>query len=200
VKRAERPVTIPAMASTWTHPKRGQFKYDGTGWLGEVDAPGFDAFQYDSGYSNAGPPTGKYELLFEADSEKDVPSAAAVALAEKVLADPAKLVTKVTAALWGDFTGRGPGSGMWWHGDLDQVAEAMDDADLPPPQGPDDLLNLMRLFQITIRKGADGYDKPVAELCFWAPFEEEHNVGVLTDGEKVLGAGYHIDVRPFMSE
>jgi hypothetical protein len=187
------------MTATWNHPKWGRFTYDGTGWLAEVEAPGFDEFRYDSGYSNAGPPTGKYQLRFEADSEKDVPSPAAVALAEKVLGHPNRLVSAVTKAMWEDFIGRGPPSGMWWHGDLDQVVEAMDDADLPPPRGPDDLLSILRLFQITVRKGAEGYDKPVVELCFSAPFEEEHNVGVLTDGEKVVGTGYHISVRPFQS-
>jgi hypothetical protein len=188
------------MSSTWNHPRLGRFQYDGTAWLTEVHAAGFDVFAYDTGYSNAGPPTGKYVLAFDADSEKDVPSPAAVALAEKVLADPAALVSKVTRALWDDFNGRGPESGMWWHGDLDQVAEGMDDADLPPPQGPDDLLKIMQLFRIRVRKGADGHGKPVVELCFWAAFEEEHNVGVLTDGEKVLGTGYHIDVSPFKSK
>ena len=39
------------------------------------------------------------------------------------------------------------------------------------------LLKVMRLFRISVRKSADGYDKPAVELCFWAAFEEEHNVG-----------------------
>ena len=32
---------------------------------------------------------------------------------------------------------------------------------------------------------------------FRAAFEDEHGVGVLTDGKKVLGLGYSADVTPF---
>jgi hypothetical protein len=42
-----------------------------------------------------------------------------------------------------------------------------------------------------------GYEKPVVELSFHAAFEEEHGVGVLTDGNTILGTGYSVDVRPF---
>jgi hypothetical protein len=89
---------------------------------------------------------------------------------------------------------------VWWHGELAQVAGAAEDANLPAPKKADDLLKLMRLFQISIRKEAEGCPGPVAELCFWAAFEEEHNVGVLTDGKKVLGTGYHLDVSAFERE
>jgi hypothetical protein len=34
-------------------------------------------------------------------------------------------------------------------------------------------------------------------LAFEAPFEEEHGVGVLTDGVAILGTGYRYDVTPF---
>ena len=187
-------------APTWRHPRLGQFKYDGMAWVGKVKAPAFDAFAYDTGYGNAGPPDCTYAVGFAADDAKETPSPAAVALAEKVLANAAALVAAVTKALWDDFNGRGPDSGMWWHGDLETVAEGMEDSDLPPPKKANDLLRLMRLFQISVRKGADGHDKPVVELCFWAAFEEEHNVGVLTDGKSVLGAGYHIDVSAYEPE
>jgi hypothetical protein len=185
--------------AAWTHPRLGRFAHDSLAWIGIVKAPAFDAFAYDTGYSNAGPPDGNYELAFDADDEEEQPSAGAIALAEKVLADAAALVPTVTKAIWEDFNGRGPDSGMWWHGDLSTVAEAMEDSGLPPPTKADDLLKVMRLFRISVRKNADGYDKPVVELCFWAAFEEEHDVGVLTDGKSVVGIGHHIDVSAFES-
>jgi hypothetical protein len=183
------------MPSTWCHPELGKFKHDGIAWISTVSMPAFKAFAYDTGYSNARRSTGKHELAFEADDEDETPSAAAVALADKVLANQKEMVCKVTEALWKDFTGQGPESGMWWHGDLDQVAEAMD-AD-EPPAGPEDLLKVLQLSQVTVRKEVHGYKKPVVELSFHAPFEEEHGVSLLTDGKEILGIGYSSDVTPF---
>jgi len=191
------------MGSAWDHPQLGRFKHDADGgsWIGTVDIPAFKAFVYD-GITNPrykGPrrqSAGKHVLAFEADDETDVPSPKAIALASKMLVNQKKLVAMVVQALWDDFNGRGPNSGMWWHGDLRQVAEAMW-ADLPPPKVRDDLLRLMKLMGITIRKGVYRYDKPVVELSFAAPFEDEHGIGVLTDGRSILGTGYSADVTPF---
>ena len=103
----------------------------------------------------------------------------------------------MTAALWDEFNGRGPDSGMWWHGDTEQWVEGLDSSGLPLPTKADDLLGLMALSSIVVRRKVDGYDKPVVELSFAAAFEEEHGVGVLTDGKKVLGTGYSTDVTPY---
>lgn len=186
------------MPDTWTHPELGQFKYDAPAWVATVRVPAFDAFSYDTGYGNAGKPNGQYELHFEADDEDETPSDAAVKVALAVLADPTRLVGRVISALWEDFNGRGPESGMWWHGDLDQVVEPLEDEGLAAPAKADDLLPLLRLSQVTIRKNTAWDDgKPCAELVFHAPFEEEHGVGVLTDGQAIFGTGYSVDVQPF---
>jgi len=184
-----------AMGSTWDHAALGHFKYDGTCWTTIVDVPAFGAFAYDTGYSNAPRSTGKHELAFQADDETDLPSPAAIALASKVLANQAKLVPTITHALWEDFNGRGPDSGMWWHGDLVQVAEMM--GANQPPSARDDLLALMQLSQITVCKDVEGHDDPVVELSFHADFDEEHGVGFLTDGETVLRIGYSGDPIPY---
>ena len=191
------------MAETWEHPDLGRFVLDGgEGWRGTVAAPGFDVFAFDVGY-DVGPPDGRYELVFRrggdfgAEDDADAPSEAEVAVARRVLADPAGLARTVAAALWDDFDGRGPGSGMWWQGDLAAVAEAMEGDEAPPPAGPDDVARLLRLGSIVIRESDDRPGKPVADLAFWASFEEEHGVGVLTDGETVLGLGYQSDAEPF---
>ena len=183
------------MPSSWSHPQLGKFKHDGTGWIATISMPAFKAFAYDTGYRDEPRSTGKHELMFEADDEDETPSAAAVALADKVLANQDQIVPLITDALWKDFAGEGPKTDMWWNGDLDQVAEAMD-AD-KPPAGPKELLKILQLSQMTVRKEVHGYDGPVVELSFNAPFEEEHGVGVLTDGEAVLGIGYSYDVLPF---
>jgi hypothetical protein len=87
---------------------------------------------------------------------------------------------------------------MYWHGDLDAVAEGLEFEDtLKPPRKAADLPRLMQLTNIAIQKRKHGQDKPLAELSFAAAFEEEHGVGVLTDGKTILGIGYSADVRPF---
>jgi hypothetical protein len=183
--------------ATWDHPRFGRFTYDDIAWVNTVDAPAFTAFRYDTG--GAKEPTGKYPLAFDANEHEDLPSAVALALAAKVLANQSQLVPKITSALWDDFNGRGPNSGMWWHNDLEHVGEAVKWMDLPSPNAADDLLAMMKLHQITVYKSVDGYPGPVAELSFSAPFEDEHGIGVLTDGESILGIGYSVDVAPFAS-
>jgi predicted DNA-binding WGR domain protein len=175
---------------TWEHPKLGRFTYDGMAWTRTVKTPAFKPFRYEGSSS-------KCELSFETDDEDELPAPDAVAVAERVLANQDALAAKVTAALWDDFTGRGPKSGMYWHGDLDAVAEGMEFAEgLKPPTKAADLPRLMQLSGITVRKPRR-QDKPLAELSFSAAFEEEHGVGILTDGKSIVGIGYASDVTPF---
>ncbi len=184
------------MDASWTHPKLGEFTYDEdvNTWVGEVATPAFDAFAYDPGYTAAG----AYELSFEAEDERDKPSAAAVTLAERVIGSADAIVPMVTAALWDDFNGRGPESGMYWHGDLGQVVQGMEDeGDLPPPKKAADLLKLIGHPGITVHKKVFYHDKPIVELSYAVAFEGEHGLGILTDGTAIIGIGYSSDVTPF---
>jgi hypothetical protein len=177
--------------ATWDHPKLGRFEHDGVAWTRTVKTPGFKPFRYDGSST-------KCELGFETKDESEQPSPAAIAVAERVLANQAALVTKVAKALWDDFTGKGPDSGMYWHGDLDSLADGMEfEETLKPPKKPADVPRLMQLTNITIQKPRRGQDKPLAELSFAAAFEDEHGVGILTDGRTILGIGYSSDVSPF---
>lgn len=177
--------------ATWDHAELGRFTHDGTAWTRSVKTPAFKPFRYDGASS-------KCDLSFETDDESELPSPDAVAVGQRVLANQEALAAKVVAALWDDFTGKGPKSGMYWHGDLDAVAEGMEFEDtLKPPKKAADLPRLMQLTNITIPKRRRGQDKPLAELSFAAAFEEEHGLGILTDGKSVLGIGYMADVTLF---
>lgn len=185
------------MEETWNHPLLGKFEYDGSEWRGFVAVPAYDAFTY--GTADRDAPAGKYEFTFNL-AEEGPPDDAAVEVAVRVVEDAERIARKVKTALWEDFNGRGPRSGVWWHGLLDEVAEVMEGAaQLPPPTGPDDIAGSLRLFQISVRDDVSDHDGPLVELCFWAAFEPEHNVGILTDGREILGTGYHLDVKPFRS-
>jgi hypothetical protein len=185
------------MATTWDHPKLGRFEYgDDGGWMRLVDVPAFKAFSYDTGYGNAPRSKGKHKFVFAAWDKSALPSAAAVAVAEKVLANHAALVGVVTQALWDDFNGRGPGSGMWWHGNLERINKSFTFDKQPVPTKPQDLLPALNPAAMIVRD-FPGYPSPMVELKFHAAFEEEHGVSVLTDGQLVLGIGYNLDVVPF---
>jgi hypothetical protein len=177
--------------ATWDHPQLGRFEYDGTAWARTVKTPAFKPFRYEGSST-------KCELSFETDDESEQPSREAVAVAERVLANQAALVAKVAEALWDDFTGKGPDSGMYWHGDLDSLADGMEfEETLKPPKKAADVPRLMQLTNISVPKPRRGQGKPLAELSFAAAFEEEHGVGILTDGKSILGIGYSSDVTLF---
>jgi hypothetical protein len=186
------------MGASWQHPDLGRLEFDGTTWATIVSVPAFKAFTYQPRYGNGRNPPGIVALCFEADDEDDIPSTAAVGIASSVLANQQKLVPMVMAALWEDFNGRGPRSGMWWHGGIDEVTEGLEDANLPPLTSANAILGWMQLSRITVRTLGRRDDGPVVELSFRAAFEEEHGVGVLTDGHTVLGTGYCSSVRPFV--
>jgi hypothetical protein len=177
----------------WEEPELGEFHFDDFGWTRRVEMPGFEAFKF--GARGERKSAKAYPLLIDAESAEELPAPAAVALAKRVLANQEVLAATVAEALWADFAGSGPESGMWWHGDLDQVGEGMEDGQ--PLRGAGDLFKLMRLSEVRITKSSSGSGSLRAELNFEAVFEEEHGVGILTDGAEVVGIGYSGDASEF---
>ena len=184
------------MAGVWKHPKLGQFKFNGLqSWGAVVNLPAFKKFSYDTGYSNARRSRGKHVLAFEAADENDKPSAEQVALALRLVENQGALVDAIARAFWEEFTGEGPTTGMWWHGKLDDIADEVVGEHVPQLKGPDDVRALLLVESVAVRKDAPGYPRPVLDISFHAPFEEEHGVSVLSDGETVLGSGYMLDAE-----
>jgi hypothetical protein len=185
------------MSQTWKHPELGEFKHNGGfGWRRDCALPAFSIFNWET--DDAGS-SANYELIFEGESNEE-PSAAAAEIGALVVANQSKLATLITHTLWEDFNGRGPESGMWWHGELSSIAEWFKSYVLPALSGPDDLPRGMHLSGIGIYKVYDGIDKPVALIVFSAVFEIEHNVGILTDGRNILGVGSATDVSLYGSQ
>ncbi|MDB5318495.1 MAG: hypothetical protein JWN40_126 [Phycisphaerales bacterium] len=188
------------MGKTWEHPQLGKLEYDRgrDAWTGTIGVPAFRAFTH-TGDDDHVP--GHCELTLEAEDDSDTPSPAAVAMALKLLAAQEKLVEALTTTLWDDFNGRGPRTGMWWHGDLSQVLENGEEEEVPPLSSASALLGWMHPTGIVVRHSGIRSDQPpLIELTCSAVFEEEHGVGILTDGERVLGTGYIYDVEPFQTD
>jgi hypothetical protein len=175
------------MAQPWKHPQFGGFVHDGLAWVGKVQAPGFNVCSFVPGRSVTQPPDGTYELTFDADDDSEFPSQAMIQLIERFLSKQNELPLAIGAAVWKAFR-------------AEDLAEGFEDEHLKPPTGPADLLRGLRLYQIAVRGEADGYSEPIIELSFWAAYDREHDLGVLTDGEMVRGIGGAADVVPFEDE
>jgi hypothetical protein len=181
-------------AKPWTHPRLGTFNANSGGWSAKVNVPEFAAFSYDTGYSNAPRSTGDIALgihyhLMDAEVPAS-PPAEMVELLDKVMADPRALVDRVVTALWDDFNGRGPDSRVWWRGNMETVNKQFNGAGLPPPKGPQDLLPALQLTSLSIFNQWWDYPTPILYLDFYAAFEEEHNVSMLGDADRMLGMGF----------
>lgn len=184
------------MNATWHHPTLGQLVRDDCTWSAEVIAPAFDQFSYANPRIKLGPPRGRYGLLILDGKIADAPPGPGLAVAARVLARQQHLVGTIANALWDEFHGRGPNSGLWWYGSLTRpdAARAFDGH---PLTVPDDVTAMMQLTGICVSDDVPGCDGYVAHLSFKARFEQEHDVGVLTDGERVLGTGYVGEVTAY---
>jgi hypothetical protein len=182
------------VAKNWKHPKLGQFTAHKSGhWSRQMNVPAFAAFSYDTGYSNAHRSTGDITFTFSpwlANDHLDAPTPGMIAVAEKILDDPKKTVQMVAEALWQDFNGRGPDSGMWWHGEMDEIFPTFEELKLPPPTRGEDVLNLLNPDGIDVFDRSWDLPDPVAYLQFHAAFEQEHGLTLLSNGDAILGIGY----------
>jgi len=184
------------MGTIWEHPELGRLEFSRRrdAWMGVIDVPAFRQFTHT--WDDHIP--GRCGLIISAQDKADTPSAQAIALALRLVTNQEHLVRQIITALWEDFGGRGPRSGMWWHDDLEQVVESGEGEDVPPLESADALLGWMHPNGIIVRHGGIRSDAlPMIELTCSAVFEVEHGVGILTDGETILGTGYLYDVEPF---
>src|SRR4051794_27383272 len=104
------------MARKWKHRTLGEFVVGDSVWERKMKVPAFAAFSYAMRYSNARRSTGEIRLLLTTwlgGDHLDEPTPGMISVAEKIVGDPSEMVRKVVAALWEDFNGRGPDSGMW---------------------------------------------------------------------------------------
>jgi hypothetical protein len=186
------------MGKQWKHPQLGDFEYskDDDAWVDSQKLPAFEVFTWELEEDER---SDSFEIMFLSESG-DEPSATAVKIALAVVANQKKLADLVPSTLWEEFNGRGSKSGMWWSGDMKEVAAGFGYDDRPCPKGPHDLLSAMRFARVIIREDVHDYGGPLAELIFAAVFEEEHGIGILTDGSKIVGTGYSHDATPFESE
>lgn len=187
---------------TWSHPDLGRLKFEDFWWTKTFTLPAFKAFKYGVGGRNVG--STRVPLRFEVADEDELPTKPAVTIAKRIIKNQQTLVPRLLKALLDDLQGKGPKSGMWWHGDVASIYQdlAEEDGSLRKLklESPESLGRLLGSPSVVVHKAVYDYDnKPLATICLEALFEMEHGVGILTDGSKIIGTGYETDVRPFRS-
>src|SRR3712207_5468916 len=135
------------MAAKWKHPQLGEFTL-GSAWTATVDIPAFATFSYPA---RVGPSSGKCCLSFlkpmfgfGAGANSDPPSEGAVRVALRVIENQQQLASAMALALWEEFHGRGPTSGMWWYGKIEKVRENAAEAGVAALETPDDVRRLLK--------------------------------------------------------
>lgn len=181
---------------SWDHPVLGRVALDDYLWRAGATLDAFRVFGY--GWRSAQEQDTWTWLAFWGEER---PTGAAVELAVRVVDNQASLVERVRSALWADFNGDGPRSGMWWHGELDEINEdgfhGVDDDSLIEAES--DLHQHLGRARVAIRD-SNNDEPPIAEITFSASFELEHGIGVLDDGTRVIGIGYASSARPFRTD
>ncbi|MBB3697628.1 hypothetical protein KMW28_05540 [Flammeovirga yaeyamensis] len=178
------------MEKYWKHSNWGKFKYEEETLIGEIPLPEFNIFNLE----NLAPENGKYELTLQVEPKKFSPKISHIQIIENLIKNQKEIVSKIPTALWNDFNGIGPDSGMWWNGDIEEVLEGMEEKELSKES---DINSLLSLSGIWIHEEFTNFETPLIELAFHASFEEEHGVGILTDSNTIIGAGYIMDVSPY---
>lgn len=188
---------------TFTHKALGSFKlreyFDELRWEADLELPAFAAFKY-SANGNVRR-SRKVPVAIYCD---EPPPKVAVKMLTTIKASQKKLVKNICDAFFRDLHQqgcddlRGPddGYGMWWS--RDPVTVALSCREVLEERvkhdriwHPEDLLAVLYEPSIEIYPSmtdADGIVRTLIDMG--AEFDDEHGVGVLTDGKKVLNLGY----------
>lgn len=132
--------------------------------------------------------------MIEADEPDEELDDKMVAVAIRTVSNFGNLIQAAMEALLKYFHGSGPDSGMWWHDAGDQVKQIVS-RKFPANklETADDLFALMTPPTIFVPEFGDGS----AVIGCESAIDLEHGIGILTDGEKVIGLGYRTDPTKF---
>jgi hypothetical protein len=170
--------------------KINTFTYSKDTLRGAVHLPSFEVFSLE--------PISSEDSLYKIDLDSivgpDSEIEKYVKAVNTLISNQKEFPQRIVKALWDDFNGVGPLSGMWWNGSIDEVAEDLEEEKL---SGPNALYQFMTLSHLRVRPEYSTPSKPMLEFAFHASFEEEHGVGILTDGTSILGSGYMMSVSPY---
>lgn len=170
----------------WRHEQLGTFWFEDDNWVGYLQLKGFARFAYGDSETEI--------CIAAVDEEEDEPSRDLVDLTIKTIENHQHLISTGIEALWHDFNGNGPESGMWWHGKLDHVRDKLQGKTL---ESSNDLFDLLKGPSIHVLKHSYGYERPCSTIGFGSDIDDEHGIGLLSNGTEIIGLGYADDPSPF---
>lgn len=186
----------------WYEPKLGQFTYNEgiSAWIKDSQLEPFSMFSYNDCVNKGtsfDTPNQLVKLWIETDGEDDLPSEGVVDLIHLTLKNQEKLLAECLNALFNDFLGKGPSSGMWWRLEIDHIRalEALPKSYVLSE--PRDLYKIMGDPGIVFQNRSGKYKMPCSTIGFESVFEKGHGVGFLTNGKELLGLGYRMDPFPY---
>jgi len=182
---------------TWEHPKLGKFIFEEySGWKQRIFLDVFARFTYESvpnGISDK-----KADLVLRAWEPNELPNNKLIDMAVTCVTNIEILVTQGIEYLCNDIHGKGPDSGIWWRGSLDQIYEILDNKYSENVlESTGGFYELLGEPYIVVQEFAMGYTGYCAEIGFASPIDTSHGVSFLTDGTDIIGIGYNADVSPF---
>jgi len=140
-------------------------------------------------------------LVFRSWIDDFTPGTKEATLALRIVKNEVELVKKIKRAMSMELCGTGPDSGMYWREEpepLEECFETLRRAKIETSKiRPDHVDYLIGEPSITIWIRDASPRRAEAILDFSAAFEDEHGLGLLTNGSRILGIGFSDDVSPF---
>ena len=179
------------------HPTLGNLAYreEDEAWCGNARFDFLMRFSYPEGDA----PSDLVDVLIEGSPTETKPSEELVAVADQCLANFQDLVFSAMDHLIRDIDGNGPDSGVWWHDELEQVLDIINEETSQPLalKSRDDLFRLLTPPDLRVQPYGYGFNKPCGIIGCESAIDIEHGVGWLTNGTRILGLGQRSDPSPF---
>ena len=184
----------------WIDSQLGNFTFDEYNWSKTFELNAFSVFTFDDGFRSTGVNNGCVKLKIEADDEEDIPTDEVIRISRLTIDNHESLIREGLLALYNDILGDKVDSGMWWHSEIDEMRK--DGADFISGNkglltSQDDLTAFLGKPSIYVQNFGYAYGKPCSTIIFNSMIDPEHGIGLLTDGESILGIGYGIEADVF---
>ena len=163
-----------------------EFRHDGHMWTSEIDLPFWSGYRNkvagvgpDNGKSGLG--TGRVEIIFAPEGRDDTPlTDNELALVQEFLDRERQISLAVRSAVFANY--------KTWQFEYGYDGEEKE-LYMPDIQRPDDLRDLIGLKCVYIHQISNGHT-PYAGYEFDCSWDDEHGLGVLTNGTRIVELGY----------
>jgi hypothetical protein len=189
---------------TWKHPQLGTFtmraRFGRHLWENVLDLPAFAIFKFSRNGRFRGVKKLRCEIVGR--ESESTPLKSTIHLCERIAKNQDKLVRNIRDSLFQDINGEGKDSGMWWRHDPIEFAVLCceflrEKTRFSRVYHPEQIEMLIGGPTITIDQYSSDSKAPLAMINVSTYFKDEHGLGVLTNGNSVLGLGYAGEASPY---